>query len=231
MKEIPLTKGFVALVDDEDYELLSQVEWHWEAGYAKAEAQSDSYRRAFPHYLVSTQGVFMHRLLLQAPRGLEGDHRSRNTLDNRKSNLRLATKGQNQQNAASFTGASQYKGVHWHKANLRWAAQITSNGIREFLGMYLDEKCAALAYDRAAHQRNGEFARLNFPDDPQHLLPFTLPSYPGAATYFKIYPSGSRFVCRVRGEHLGSFESAYDAALYRDHHIEKHNLTDRMNFS
>lgn len=236
MKEIPLTKGFVALVDDEDYEWLKQVKWQFVGGYAKTEAKAKAYVAAFPDYLASTRTVFMHRLLLKAPAGVEVDHRFGNTLDNRKEFLRLATKSQNQQNASSFTGVSKFKGVSWHKANRKWMAQITSNGSRIFLGSYLSEEDAALAYDQAANQLNGAYAKLNFPDNPDSHLVFSMPAViAGVTGYHGVYPSGSRFVARSGKDkdrvHLGCFETAYDAAIYRDYFIEKNNLNERMNLS
>src|SRR4051794_4203372 len=102
-KTIPLTKGYEAIVDDEDYERVSQYKW------------CASVRKHTVYAQVSSKGVFflMHRLIMDAPKQLQVDHRDGNGLNNTKANLRLASQGQNLGNLHSRTGASQYKGVSW----------------------------------------------------------------------------------------------------------------------
>jgi hypothetical protein len=155
MPEIPLSRGLVALVDDEDYEWLSQ--WRWCAsanGYAVRMKRKGE--DGFPGY------VSMHRSIMAPSPGEEVDHKNRNGLDNRRSNLRLATGRQNKHNTGPRRrGTSGFKGVT-QCGPTRWAAQIY-DGSRRHLGIYESAAEAAAAYDEAARGSFGEFAWLNFP--------------------------------------------------------------------
>ncbi len=237
MKQIPLTKGFVALVDDEDYEFLAQINWCWtKGGYALAVGNSAKFKRLFPNYEFKTRCVLMHRLLMRAPEDLEVDHENRNGLDNQRHNLRLATSSQNKHNSGSREGTSIYKGVCWNPKPAMWSAQIKLEWKKRSLGYYHTEVEAALAYDRAATDLHGEFASVNFPYDIQRYQKFKLPS--NRATPASGYAGVSKddrkqkrkFSAKVAEISLGTFETAYDAAFYRDFYIEKRNLTARTNF-
>lgn len=155
MKEIPLTQGKVALVDDEDYEFLMQ--WKWRASryrntfYAERTEKSGSKKRT----------VRMHRAVLgiNGP-GIQGDHRDGNGLNNTINNLRKATHGGNQQNKKKqVNNTSGYKGVVRHKNG--WQAQIGIEGKSIYLGRFSSLENAAIAYNIAALEYHGEFARLN----------------------------------------------------------------------
>lgn len=154
MALIELTKGAFAIVDDDDVELLSRFSWQLNAdGYAVANV---GVGRA--HVTIER----MHRMIMQAPSGMDVDHITGNRLDNRKCNLRLATRSQNLQNSRKRTGCSSiFKGVHWMKDNLKWRAKIKVNGKTLSLGCYSDEKQAAKAYNEAAKLYFGDFAMLN----------------------------------------------------------------------
>lgn len=150
-KEIQLTKGKVALVDDEDYEMLIGlgVRWCVNDGYAFNQA----YGR-------------MHRFLVSAPKDRMVDHINGDKLDNRKENLRFATNSQNQANRRVARGASKFKGVTWQKRKCDasrgyWKAQIVVNGELHYLGKYNTDLEAAKAYNEAAVRFFGEFAYLN----------------------------------------------------------------------
>ncbi len=157
MKEIPLTQGKVALVDDADYPELSKYKWcaqHTEARW---------YAIRFDVGRMGRCRIPMHRAILNAPSGLEVDHRNHNGLDNRRANLRLATKAENQRNRNKpATNTSGYKGVSWHKGHNRWQAQIRHDGRARFLGYFDTPEQAARAYDSAAIETFGEFALPNF---------------------------------------------------------------------
>lgn len=153
-REIPLTQGKFAIVDDADYEYLMQ--WKWCAN--------------FQHgiwYAVRTVRptlIRMHRIILDAPSGIVVDHRDGNGLNNSRSNIRLCTTSQNLHNISRIKGSSStYKGVSWCKSRQVWEAQIKCNGISKYLGRFADELEAAKAYDEAARILHGKFARLNFP--------------------------------------------------------------------
>lgn len=100
--------------------------------------------------------IYLHRLLTEAPRGLDVDHINGNGLDNRRSNLRIATRSQNLQNKRSKTPG--FKGVRKRDDCVRWEARIGS----KTLGMFDIEIDAAKAYDAAAKSLYGEFAKTNF---------------------------------------------------------------------
>lgn len=113
-----------------------------------------------------TTGISLHRLITLAPRGVQVDHRDGDGLNNQLSNLRFATSQQNQCNQRKQLGtSSRFKGVVWHKGGNKWMAQTKVFGRRMYLGLHETEEDAARAYDRAALEYFGEFARLNFPQE------------------------------------------------------------------
>jgi len=148
MKKIKLSQNKVTLVDDEDYEFLSKWRWYaTKAGrtyYARRTLYSDGKRRP----------LYMHRLILGSRVGEEVDHKDGDGLNNQRSNLRSCTCSQNAANSVrnSKTG---YRGVckYWNK----W--RVIIGGIH--LGLYDTPKEAAKAYNEAAIEKYGEFARLN----------------------------------------------------------------------
>jgi hypothetical protein len=95
----------------------------------------------------------------------ETDHKSSDGLDNRRCSLREATHQQNSANSKHRLGASGYRGVSWHRLTNKWQAQISNSLGKKYLGTFLDKEEAARAYDTAAKERYGEFARLNFPKE------------------------------------------------------------------
>jgi hypothetical protein len=159
-KEIPLTKGAVALVDEEDYAWLSAYRWHAHGRrYAARWANEDGKRRL----------VYMHRQILGTGPGEQTDHKNGDGLDNRRENLRFCTSAENLRNSRKYRrkggATSRYKGVSWHRRGGKWQACVQVGGKGRHLGHFADERAAALAYDRAAVEHFGEFARPNFPDD------------------------------------------------------------------
>ncbi|HEY1248826.1 MAG TPA: HNH endonuclease [Nitrososphaera sp.] len=152
MVEIPLTQGKVAFVDDDDLDLVDGYKWY---------AQRTAEGRWYAATMIRGYVVLMHRLLMNAQDGIEVDHINGNTLDNRRENMRFATRSQNMQNARKRKGTtSKYKGVSWQRG--KWIVQIQINGKCSYLGRYSDEEEAARVYDEAAKEAFGEFASLNF---------------------------------------------------------------------
>lgn len=162
MVKVPLTRGYVAIVDDCDAERVLPHSWrvdmaHNSLRYARASLgrRSDGDRR----------DVQLHRFILDAPADVLVDHRNHDGLDNRRSNLRLATASENSSNRRSLPGAtSAFLGVTWHRQAQRWQAAIKKDRRSKYLGLYESEIAAARAYDAAAQHIHGEFAQLNFPE-------------------------------------------------------------------
>lgn len=150
-REIPLTRGKVAIVDDEDFEWLSQ--WKWCAGCAGKYALRGHERRA----------LYMHRFILGASAGTLVDHVNGNGLDNRRCNLRLCTTRENSRNQR---GRALYKGVYrdFRRADGVWRARIKLPDKTLHIGAFDTPEAAARAYDAAAIKHFGDFARLNFAD-------------------------------------------------------------------
>lgn len=171
MKEIPLTKGLTALVDDEDYERLSAYRWFGErskngrTGYAVTKS---GYGRK------GTKSIRMHQILMgDGEPGLEIDHKNRNGLDNRRSNLRWATKAQQRANQpVRVDSKTGFKGVNLLHGKY-WAAHIAAEGRQLHLGYFPSSEDAARAYDAKARELFGEFACLNFPSAPHEGNPMT----------------------------------------------------------
>ncbi len=157
MKEIQLTKGKVAIVDDADYEWLNQWKWHAGSGRGTIYALRKSGKRPF------MKTICMHRLIMNTPNGMEVDHINMNGLDNRRKNLRNCTRIQNARNVKILsTNHSGYKGVSWSKFANKWSAYINIDGKKSHLGYFCIVQDAARAYDKAAKEFFGEFARTNF---------------------------------------------------------------------
>ena len=161
MKEIPLTKGKVALVDDGDFEYLSQ--WKWAAN--KNRNTFYAYRYGFDKIKNKKTGIIMHREILGFPENLEVDHINNNGLDNRKENLRTCSRLQNSQNTIKRDNCkSIFKGVEYHKKTNKFRATVCSRGNKHRSKWFKTELEAASAYDELAKKFFGEFAHLNLQD-------------------------------------------------------------------
>jgi hypothetical protein len=159
---IPLTQGKYALIDEEDFALVSQYKW-----WARKSSSKNTVRWYVVRTIRLTDGRWieqrLHRFLLHPPVGIDVDHVNGNVLDNRRCNLRLATRSENSRNRHTVRGASKYLGVFFKKQTGRWMAQIVDHGTAIHLGYFDSEVEAALAYDEAASRIHGEFAHLNLP--------------------------------------------------------------------
>jgi len=158
MKRIPLTQGYYAIVDDEDYEALCQWKWH---------ARPHRNTIYASHNIGRGRTIDMHQLIMPLPKGYIIDHINMNGWDNRRKNLRQATCKENLRNSAGHKDRkSKYKGVHWNNYNPKrrrgkWVAQICVDGKQTHIGRFNTEIEAVLAYNRKAKECFGKFARLN----------------------------------------------------------------------
>jgi HNH endonuclease/AP2 domain-containing protein len=159
-KEIQLTQGGTVLVDEADYEWLKQWRWQFQHGYAIRVTK----------FLGVSKTLFMHREIMNPQKGFEVDHINHNKLDNRRENLRICTRSQNQSNnGLSRINTSGFKGVTFHKKTQKWQSQIGIDGKIVYIGLFDTPEKAAHAYDEVAREKHGVFANLNFDQEGQRL--------------------------------------------------------------
>jgi hypothetical protein len=150
MKRISLTQNKYALIDNENYQYLSQWKWYT----LKVNRTFYACRKE----TLTRKPIFMHTEIF----GEHCDHKNRNGLDNRKANLRKATRSQQGMNRRlQSNNTSGFKGVQWCKRNGKWLARIGINNKKLDLGYFNSKEAAAKAYDQAALKYFGEFAVLN----------------------------------------------------------------------
>lgn len=157
---VPLTQGKYAAIDDEDEPKVAGYRWlanrnRADLWYARTEVREGRQR---PRY------IGMHRLIVDAKPNQIVDHIDGDGLNNRRSNLRIVSHAQNQQNRKVFANRNGFKGVHAATStSTPWRATITHHGKTIALGHFAEKWQAALAYDIAALKINGEHAAPNFP--------------------------------------------------------------------
>lgn len=158
MKVIKLTQGKVALVDDEDFEYLNQ--WKW---YASFDKRADTFYASRTLHGLTNKTIRMHRVIMGIEdRSILVDHIDHNGLHNCRSNIRVATPGQNCANVRAHKGGtSEYLGVSWNKQNNKWRVVIQKDRKQIRLGHFIDEQEAALCYNKKAIEIHGDFANLN----------------------------------------------------------------------
>lgn len=161
MKEIPLSQGLFATVDDADFDWLNQWKWH------AAKIGKNFYAVRADGKFPFRKNTYMHAEIMNTPKGMKTDHVDLNGLNNTRNNLRVCTHSQNQQNRNRLpNNTSGYKGVSWNKRSKKWQAHISVDNKLIGLGRFSDIKDAALAYNKAAKNFYGEFALLNvIPND------------------------------------------------------------------
>jgi hypothetical protein len=172
-RRIYLDEGLWTIVDPPDYYRYGCFKWCLDGHDGKFYAV-----RGARVGIDDTKKVRLHREIINAPKGLYVDHQNGDSLDNRRANLRIATRSQNMQNMKRRKNkadtSSQFVGVYSDKSRGLWAYQLRANGKVVSVGRFATEIEAARARDIAAIKYHGEFARLNFPrEDYINEFPLT----------------------------------------------------------
>lgn len=151
--KVPLTQGKFALIDGKDAELVMRYKWHvTSSGYAGHNIALSKSKWLY---------LKMHRILTSCPEGFQVDHINGDRLDNRRANLRICRQYQNVYNQrVRKNNTSGYKGVVWHKLHKKWSASIQKDGIKYFLGLFIDKEKAHKAYKNKASELFGEYCRV-----------------------------------------------------------------------
>lgn len=158
MKEIKLTQGKVALVDDEDFGELNKYRW------CIMHTQYNTY--AYRNIRINKKQItiLMHRQIMNATKTIEVDHIDYNGLNNQKTNLRNVTSSKNKQHRRiQSNNTSGYIGVYWSNQKGRWIAQRKINKKNYYGGSFVDKEKAGYASDLLATRLHGEYATVNFP--------------------------------------------------------------------
>lgn len=159
---IPLSKGLFAKVNPEDYGELSKYKWHATRAATGAFYAQRNERVAPGSGPGRRRTVSMQRLVCAANGGAVVDHKNHDTLDNRRANLRVCTRAENNRNAkAKKSNKTGYKGVCFYPSKNKFLASITLNRKQISLGLFSTASDAAFAYDEAAKRLHGEFACVN----------------------------------------------------------------------
>lgn len=150
MKKIKLTKNQFSIIDDGLFQYLNKFKWSCQKGIKYAGRRLDN------------KIVLLHRLIINAPKGLEVDHINGNGLDNRIENLRICTASENRKNHKLLkTNKSGFNGVSWSKQENKWVVCISLKNKTFHAGSFLDKNEAAKKYNELAKKHYGNFARLN----------------------------------------------------------------------
>lgn len=160
MRYIIAKNGDMAIVSDEDFHFLSTFKW-----WTGDKASSGGGKYFFTQ--IKGKTIYMHRMIMSAGNGVEVDHINSDAADNRRENLRLATRSQNCVNNRRYRPKSGYRGVYQQPKGESYQVKIKVNGKFVRGGNFKDKSAAARRYDELAKRFFGEFAVLNFPQEVQ----------------------------------------------------------------
>jgi len=209
MKNISLSQGKMAFVDEQDVDFLNQWKWTYRAGKGTGYA----YRKE------RQKDVYMHRAILDPPLDMEVDHINGNGIDNRRCNLRICTHKENGRNQHKrMLTTSRYQGVCWNERLHYWVARIVKDGLDYWLGCFESEEEAAIAYNQKAVILHGKFASLNPVSDRSPVLPPPRKQANKTSSYVGVSwsPKPQCWRAEIRVNYklifLGHFDSEEDAA-------------------
>ena len=223
-KQIPLSQGKFAAVDDADYDWLAKHKWTYDyKGYAMRRSANVT--------------IFMHRVVLNASGPVVVDHVNGDGLDNRRENLRIVTTAQNNYNRhpEKRPKTSQYKGVSLNKTVNRWQAHIKKGEDRRYLGLYDSEQDAARAYNAAARHYFGEHAFVNdVPDDNWTLHNLSVGSKTSNFRGVHYCTESKKWTVQIQVNKAKKFIGRYyfeiDAARAYDAYVTANGLPFPLNF-
>lgn len=152
---LSLTNGHEVILDSEDFDTFGRFKWSGLCKDGRVYA-----RRSAPGLGGKQITVLLHRAIMGNPPGVFVDHINGNTLDNRRENLRVASRGQNRVNSKlNKDNASGYTGVMWHRRDKRWIARVTCEGVKHEKGGFSTAEEAASWRQMKAHELHGQFVR------------------------------------------------------------------------
>lgn len=152
-KLIPLSQGKFAIVDEDNFDALSEHNWMYSHGYAKRNFVKENGKKTT---------IYLHRVILGAEKGQIVDHKNGNPLDNRKTNIRICSQSENLFNKRiQSNNKSGYKGVAWNKEKKKWQAQARFCGKRYSIGYFQTKEEAAKAYNNTIIKISSEFSKPN----------------------------------------------------------------------
>ena len=223
-KQIPLSQGKFATVDDADYDWLARNKWSYDPkGYAMRRSANVT--------------IYMHRVVLNASGPVVVDHVNGDGLDNRRENLRIVTAAQNNYNRhpEKRSKTSRYKGVSLNRKSNRWQAHIKKGDERRYLGLYDSEQDAARAYNAAARYYFGEHAFVNdVPDDNWTLHNLSVGSKTSSFRGVHYSTEAKKWKAQVQVNKtkifLGYFYFEIDAARAYDVYVAANGLHFPLNF-
>lgn len=236
MKLIPLTKGYSAMVDDADFDWLSQWRWH-----AKPDGNSVYAQRGCKGENGKWSTLLMHRAIMGVTdRNILVDHWKGNGLNNTRENIRFCTRTQNGMNRSkNIVSSSAYKGLAWHKPSQKWRVGISINGKSTHIGLFDLEEDAARVYNQFAKQHYGAFAKYNdvspmFPDHewkPMVIIPRNSTGFRGVSVSKNKCKWDACISRNGKTVFLGAFSDPIEAAKAYDQAArELHGDSARLNF-
>lgn len=208
VKTISLTQEQKCIIDLEDYELVSQYKWF--ADKTGTKIRDTYYAKA----KINRKNIFMHRLIMNAPKGQIIDHINGNSLDNRKSNLRIVSHHENCQNR-HHERTSKHPGVAWNKASQKWRVSLKINKKYYYLGLFESENEAAKEYKRAIKEYNetGKVTKIKF---PKQSSKFKGVCWEHGRGKWKAYTK-----INGKGKHLGHFDNELEAKKAVDDFLDR----------